>query len=244
MSSPPRQLTLLAALPEFTRPERHHPSHPHRRGPRRDDVRPRRGSSLQRSLFAAGEPVVDPAAVFERRYLDDDSWVDVARRFLRGADTLFDQLRDAVPWTQDRRWMYERMVDVPRLSHWYGDDRLPHAMLVEIQRTLEARYGVPFRGVGLNYYRDGDDSVASHQDRELRELDGALVALVTLGARRPFLLRPIAGGRSVDFAPASGDLLVMGGPCQARFAHGVPKVTYAGPRISISYRWSRAVAVS
>ncbi len=197
---------------------------------------------FQRGLFAAGEPAIDASAVFERRRLDDVSWVDVARTFLRGADTLFERLRDTVPWEQDRRRMYDRMVDVPRLSRWYGDRRLPDGILATIQRALEARYGVPFRGVGLNYYRDGRDSVASHRDRELRALDDTLVALVTLGARRSFLLRPLAGGPSLDLAPASGDLLVMGGACQARFTHGVPKVAYAGPRISISYRWSPALA--
>jgi alkylated DNA repair dioxygenase AlkB len=100
---------------------------------------------------------------------------------------------------------------------------------------------VPFGTVGLNYYRNGADSVAPHADRELRDLDDSLVAIVTLGARRPFLLRPKGGGRSVDLAPASGDLLVMGGACQAGWEHGVPKVARAGPRVSATWRWSRRV---
>jgi alkylated DNA repair dioxygenase AlkB len=143
--------------------------------------------------------------------------------------------------------MWDRMVDDPRLSCRYGDgDALPHPVLAEVRAALSCRYGAPFGAVGLNYYRDGADSVASHADRELRELDDALVAIVTLGARRPFLLRPKdrekTGGRSIDLAPASGDLLVMGGACQAGWEHGVPKVVRAGPRISATWRWARRAA--
>lgn len=194
---------------------------------------------LQGSLFAAGRPNVDPHVPFERIALDERSWIDVARNFLHGADDLYDELARTVEWRQGRRWMYDRMVDDPRLSRWFArDESPPHPALQEIRQALERHYGVEFGSVGLNYYRDGRDSVAFHRDRELRELDDTLVAIVTLGARRPFLVRPRGGGRSVDVAPASGDLLVMGGRCQADFEHGVPKVAHAGPRISASYRWS------
>jgi alkylated DNA repair dioxygenase AlkB len=186
---------------------------------------------------------VDPGARFERRELDPLSWVDVARGFLRGADTLLDDLLVRVPWTQGRRRMYDRMVDDPRLSHWYasGDD-LPDPALVAIRHALATRYGVGFGSVGLNYYRDGRDSVAPHRDRELRHLDDTLIAIVTLGAQRPFHVRPRSGGPSIDLSPASGDLLVMGGACQVAFEHGVPKVVHAGPRVSVTYRWARAPA--
>ncbi len=194
---------------------------------------------LQRSLFADGDPAVRNDAAIERRWLDPTSWLDVSRGYLAGADTLFDELLDRVPWRQGRRWMYDRMVDDPRLSRWYKrDSPLPHDALATIRAALEDRYGVPLGSVGLNYYRDGHDSVAFHSDRELRELDDTMVAIVTLGAKRPFLLRAKGGGSSIDVSPASGDLLVMGGACQLGFEHGVPKVKQCGPRISISYRWS------
>jgi alkylated DNA repair dioxygenase AlkB len=97
---------------------------------------------------------------------------------------------------------------------------------------------VTFGALGLNHYRDGTDSVAWHADRELRHLDDTLVAILTLGATRPFLLRPTGGGRSIDLRPASGDLLVMGGRAQACWEHAVPKTAHAtGPRISASIRW-------
>jgi alkylated DNA repair dioxygenase AlkB len=199
---------------------------------------------LQRTLLGGGEPEVDAGATFERVHLDRDSWpkswVDVAREWLHGADTLLDHLVAGVEWSQGRRWMYERLLDDPRLSCRVPPAHTqPHAALPAVRDALEQHYGVQFGTVGLNYYRDGEDSVAWHADRELRELDDTLVAILTLGARRPFLLRPRGGGRSYNFRPGSGDLLVMGGRCQMDWEHHVPKVRHAGPRVSCSWRWMR-----
>lgn len=172
--------------------------------------------------------------------LGDGAWVDVARDWLAGADDLCGILVEGVAWRQRRRRMYQRVLDEPRLTRWYRHDAaLPHPVLAELRAAISAHYRVGFGAMGLNYYRDGADSVAWHADRELRYLDDTLVAIVTLGAARPFLLRPGGGGRSVDLRPASGDLLVMGGTCQATFEHAVPKTAAdPGPRISASIRWA------
>ena len=194
---------------------------------------------LQRTLLGADEPRVDRAAELERIDLGNGAWVDIARSWLLGADTLLDHVIDNVPWSQGRRWMYDRMVDDPRLSCWIKHRKdEPHPAFREIRAALVDRYGVTFGGFGLNYYRDGRDSVAWHRDRELRHLDSTLIAIVTLGGARPFLLRPRGGGKSRDLRPASGDLLVMGGACQRAWEHCVPKVAHAGPRISATLRWS------
>jgi alkylated DNA repair dioxygenase AlkB len=195
----------------------------------------------QRSLLAAGEPAVDDGARIDRIALDTRSWVDVSRNWLLGADALLDALVADVTWHQGRRQMWERTVDDPRLSWWCrDDDPLPHPALAAIRPALAGRYGVQFGAAGLNYYRDGSDSVAPHADRELRDLDDTLIAIVTLGACRPFRLRPKGGGTSLDLSPASGDLLVMGGACQLGWEHAVPKVAHAGPRVSASWRWARS----
>jgi alkylated DNA repair dioxygenase AlkB len=193
----------------------------------------------QRSLLGAGEPTIDAGTRFERIDLGRGTWVDMARGWLRGADTLLDTLIDDVEWHQGRRWMYERMVDDPRLSHWYTPgEELPHPVLDPARRALETRYGHPLKGPGINYYRDGRDSVAFHRDRELRHLGETIVAIVTLGAQRPFLIRPRDGGSSRDLSPASGDLLVMGGRAQMDWEHGVPKAVRRGPRLSVTWRWA------
>ena len=201
---------------------------------------------LQRSLLNAGPAAIDPSARWERVELGSGSWVDLARGYLRGADDVLDHVVPRVSWSCGRRLMYDRMVDDPRLSYRFADRRrVPHPVLAGVRDALELRYGVEFGSLALNYYRDGRDSVAFHRDRELRELDDTLIAIVTLGARRPFLLRPVPvrplarrGARLRDLAPASGDVLVMGGASQRTWEHGVPKVAMAGPRVSATWRWA------
>lgn len=192
---------------------------------------------LQCDLLAFGEPEVDPGAPRRRIPLDDTAWVEVTTGWLRGADDLFARLASAVPWKQGRRRMYDRIVDDPRLSRWYqAGDPLPDPVLGTVRDALRERYGVPFDAVGLNYYRDGSDSVAFHRDRELRHLADTVIAILTLGAARPFRLRRLGGGPSRQLLPASGDLLVMGGSCQLGWEHAVPKIASCGPRISASWR--------
>jgi alkylated DNA repair dioxygenase AlkB len=195
--------------------------------------------SFQASLFGAGEPQVRPGAPFRRIELDEASWVDHSAAWLQGADMLFELLAASVDWRQGRRRMYDRMVEDPRLSRMYEEgEELPHECLSAARASIGRRYGVWLGSPALNYYRDGNDSVAYHRDRELRHLDETLVAILTLGSARPFNLRPVGGGSSIQLRLASGDLLVMGGACQSRFEHCVPKVSEAGPRISATYRWS------
>jgi alkylated DNA repair dioxygenase AlkB len=195
----------------------------------------------QTSLFAGGPVAVRPDATFDRIDLGGGAWVEVARDWLGGADELCRRLIHDVDWQHHRRWMYDRMVDEPRLTRWYAaHDPLPDEALAWSRVAVGRRYSVRFGALGLNFYRDGKDSVAPHSDRELRHLDDTLVAILTLGAARPFLLRPQGGGSPIDLRPASGDLLVMGGTCQATWDHAVPKVSAgAGPRISASIRWAK-----
>ena len=196
--------------------------------------------TLQRSLLGIGDPGVQPT-VFERIEPAPGTWLEVGRSVLAGADDLLFELAQEVDWRVGRRVMWDREVDDPRLMRWYrrgeGD---PHPLLAQVRAMAESRYGHELGGVGLNYYRDGADSVAFHSDRELRDVSDSLVVILVLGEQRPFLVRPAGGGRSTDLAPASGDLLVMGGRCQADFEHSVPKSARPiGPRVSASWRWSR-----
>ena len=194
----------------------------------------------QGNLFAAGPVGVDAGVEFERIELGQHAWVDVARGWLGGADEVAIRIIEAVEWRRHRRWMYDRMVDEPRLTRWYGaQEQLPDDALIAFRRNAGGHYGIRFGAMGLNYYRQGSDSVAFHSDQELKFLDNTMVAILTLGASRPFLLRKKGGGKSIDISPGSGDLLVMGGACQLLWEHAVPKVSKgSGPRVSASVRWS------
>lgn len=194
----------------------------------------------QPSLWANQSTVVDESfGGLERIELDKDSWVDHCPGWMAGSDQAFAELLRDVAWSQRRRWMYERQVDEPRLTSWQkADDRtdVAYEWLEDARASLSAHYGVRFDSVGFNLYRDGADSVAWHRDRIPPEIVDPLVALVSLGEPRKFLLRPEGGGKSRPFKLGRGDLLVTGGATQRRFEHSVPKVKAAGARMSIVFR--------
>jgi alkylated DNA repair dioxygenase AlkB len=197
---------------------------------------------FQGTLFDAGlSGVPDPDGV-ERTILTRGAWVDCRRNWLPGADDVFATLVADVPWRAERRQMYDRVVDVPRLVHTYAvGDPLPHPTLEEARSALSAHYlpelGEPFVTAGCCYYRDGRDSVAWHGDTIGRgRSQDTLVAIVSLGDPRRLALRPRGGGQSLSFQLGHGDLLVMGGSCQRTWEHAVPKVAHAGPRISVQFR--------
>jgi alkylated DNA repair dioxygenase AlkB len=132
--------------------------------------------------------------------------------------------------------MYERVVDVPRLMAFVPEEGPGHPILPDMAEALSARYRRPLRSISLAAYRDGRDSVAFHGDRlGVRRAD-AIVAIVSLGFPRRFLLRRAGGGASRAFTLGGGDLLVMGGTCQMTWEHAVPKVAHAGLRISVQFR--------
>lgn len=202
------------------------------------------GPALQASLLdLVDEPGVGPLTKLQRTELSDGAWVDLLPGWLTGADVLFERLAAEVPWRAERRHMYDRMVDVPRLLSFYDeDDDLPHPVLAAAKVALTGNYhaelGEPFRTAGLCYYRDGRDSVAWHGDRIGRgRSEDTMVAIISIGAPRDLLLRPRGGGHALRFQVGHGDLLVMGGSCQRTWEHAVPKTTKpVGPRISIQFR--------
>ena len=197
----------------------------------------------QPSLLDTSAVEVDPGfSGLRRRELDHGAWVDHQPAWCHGADALFARLLAGTSWAGRDVRMYDRVVPEPRLTHrWRLDGGpAPPAELREMAEVLSERYGVAFTQVGANLYRDGADSVAWHGDRVARELPEAVVALVSLGAVRPFRLRPAGGGQSVGYFPGPGDLLVMGGSCQRTWQHSVPKARAAAPRISIQFRHAYA----
>ena len=192
----------------------------------------------QPSLFGTGSPRFDPTfAELRRVALARGAWVDHQAGWLAGHQALFDALIRGVDWEQSRRPMYDRMVDVPRLTGSLPSPAPDELGVVgDMADVLGGRYDVPFERIGVALYRDGADSVAWHGDQIARDRHSALVATVSVGEPRKFCLRPKGGGRSLRFRLGHGDLVVMGGTCQRTWEHAVPKVATAGPRIAIMFR--------
>jgi alkylated DNA repair dioxygenase AlkB len=179
----------------------------------------------------------------QRHTLTRGAWVDHLPGWVTGSEVVLDTLLNGVDWRAERREMYEREVDVPRLLRWYGrDEQLPHPVLTEARDRLSAHYaaelGEPFVTAGMCLYRDGRDSVAWHGDTLGRGARAdTMVAIVSFGSPRALMLRPKSGGSSLRFPLGHGDLIVMGGSCQRTWEHAIPKTARAvGPRVSVQFR--------
>ena len=170
--------------------------------------------ALQSSLFDHSE----------RRDLGDGAWLEIRSGWLSqdGSpdDTLFDELRDTVPWRAERRQMYDRVLDVPRLVsfHDFTPSTPPHPRLKQLRRRLNDTYagelGEPFTTAGLCLYRDGNDSVAWHGDTIGRSsTEDTMVAIVSLGADKGFRAaparwRPVAAAAARPRRPAGDGRIV------------------------------------
>ena len=189
----------------------------------------------QPSLLDAAEAGFDPSYVgAARRDLGDGAWLEVVPQWAHGVDALFAAVVAGAPWAERERPMYDQVVVEPRLTTGLWFD--PPAPVGAMAASLSERFDRDLCKVTANLYRDGRDSVAWHGDRVGRASDDTVVAIVSLGSTRRFLLRPVAGGESVRLNPAAGDLLVLGGTVQSTWQHSVPKVARAGARVSVMFR--------
>ena len=195
---------------------------------------------LQPSLFGTGEPGIDPTfRGIERIDLGLGAWVEHLPGWLEGEQTVFDAIVGSTAWHAHQRPMYDRIVDVPRLTASLPRDGPGHPVLAHVVDALTDRTGEPCDRIGLAWYRDGRDSVAPHGDMVARTMQTSVMAIVSCGARRRFHLTPAepGTGRSRSLELGHGDLLVMGGTIQRTWRHGVPKTNRAvGPRLSMMFR--------
>lgn len=157
----------------------------------------------------------------------------------RLAQEWFLALQARAAWTHLQRPMYDRIVDVPRLVASYRTDAFPSELpLAQMLACVRQEVPAPYNGVGLNLYRDGNDSVAMHNDKLHILTAPHPIALVSLGDPRRMLIRAKAGDRdtlAVDLEP--GSLLCMSHASQLTHEHGIPKTKKPqGPRISAVFR--------
>jgi alkylated DNA repair dioxygenase AlkB len=201
---------------------------------------------MDAGLFRSGE-------TFERLSIPD---ADVS--LLRAAnlglpyDSLLERLIDETPWRSETIVMWGKQMLSPRLIAWYGDagrsyaysgiahDPLPWTPLLgDLRRRVEEACGERFDSVLLNYYRNERDSVAMHSDDERELGPEPVIASVSLGETRTFVMRHKTdrSQKARRLALESGSLLLMQGPTQRCWQHGVPKETKPrGPRVNLTFR--------
>ena len=198
---------------------------------------PKRAATAQRSLFESGAGVLAD---------DERGTITYTPGFAPApvAEAWFQQLRESIQWKAERRRMYDRDVDVPRLTAHFrlvteeGENAAVPAPIREAARAVLTRTGVPFTSVGLNRYRDGRDSVAPHNDHLSELVEGFPIGLLSLGAPRRMTIRTKeAPPRRLFVDLESGSLLMMSYATQLHYTHGVPKVAHpVGERISLAFR--------
>lgn len=160
---------------------------------------------------------------------------------------LLKTVREEVSWQQRHVTMYGKTIPIPRLTAWYGvapytysgiiNDPLEWTpTLLSIKESVERFTGHVFNSALLNYYRDGKDSISWHADDEKELGERPLIASVSLGATRTFLLRHNDTKVTQRFELGDGSLLVMGGTCQEHYQHSLPKRANAKERINITFR--------
>jgi alkylated DNA repair dioxygenase AlkB len=177
----------------------------------------------------------------------DPAWLPGAE-----ADALFDGLRASVPWEVHKVRLFGREVPAPRLSCWIGDPGTAYRYsgqrhqprpwppgLRPVRTRLEAELGAPFNSVLANLYRDGRDAMGWHRDDE-RDLGPApVIASLSLGASRRFLVKPHGDpqAKALAIELPHGSLLVMGGEFQQGYRHALPRTARpVGPRINLTFR--------
>ena len=167
------------------------------------------------------------------------------------AQYLLNKFISESPWTQKKVKMYDKEVITPRLSAWYADPEThdytsslksaPNMWTPElwmIKEKVEEIAGVTFNSVLLNYYRDGNDSVAWHSDNEKALGSRPLIASVSFGQVRTFDIRNKSDySRKYSIRLESGALMIMKGDLQENWEHRIAKSSKPmNPRINLTFR--------
>jgi alkylated DNA repair dioxygenase AlkB len=168
------------------------------------------------------------------------------------ADELLRSLIERVPWRAEEVVVWGKRHPQPRLIAWYGDkgrgytysgirlEPLPwNKTLLQIKDQLEHLTASTFSSVLLNYYRDQNDSMGFHSDDEPELGPRPVIASLSLGERRTFVLKHKTRKelKPVKITLESGSLLVMKGDTQKNWKHGIDKETKpCGPRVNMTFR--------
>ncbi|QJD99945.1 alpha-ketoglutarate-dependent dioxygenase AlkB [Massilia forsythiae] len=164
------------------------------------------------------------------------------------AEVLAQLIRDT-HWRADTIVVYGKRYLQPRLTAWYGEAAYTYSgltlqpapmspLLAQLRTTVEDVTGHRYNSVLLNYYRDGKDSMGMHSDDEPELGLRPVIASLSLGAARTFILRHKTIKRTVKLDLTDGGLLLMAGDLQKNWLHGINKsVRVTGPRINLTFRY-------
>jgi len=194
----------------------------------------------------------------QRLTLDHGAWLELFEPFLARDDTpaLFAALMHEVPFEARAIRLFGREVMQPRLVAWVGDAEAVYQYsgmqyvptpfgptLQALRGRVQAACQTRFNSVLCNLYRDGQDAMGMHSDREPELGPNPIIASLSLGESRRFVLRHRQGKShtQADLLLTDGSLLVMRGTTQQVYRHGLPRARrVTGPRINLTFRYTDA----
>lgn len=192
---------------------------------------------------------------FEWISLEDGAFLKLDPHFLSSAEAqaFFLALRAETPWKAETIRIAGKPIPVPRLTAWHGDPQAVYTYsglrneplvwtptLLTLRDRISAAAQAPFNAVLLNFYRGGRDSIGWHADNEPELGPMPIIASLSLGARRRFVLRHAKKRAALSIWLEHGSLLIMGGTTQRHYRHALPKTPEAGERINLTFRLVQA----
>ena len=202
-------------------------------------------------MISTKPPTIDTYRVDNLAPIDGELYYYPDFLAASSADTLYNQLVTQLEWKQETLTIMGKQVTTPRLVCWYGDpgavyrysgvDHHPvpwNKTLMQIKRQIEQFSGYHFNSVLGNFYRDGNDSMGWHADKEKQlGINPAIVSL-SLGAERLFKLRHNKNSHNIDIKLEHGSILVMASNLQHSWRHCLPKTRQCTtPRINLTFRF-------
>jgi alkylated DNA repair dioxygenase AlkB len=168
------------------------------------------------------------------------------------AKSYLELLISNIDWQQDRLRIAGKEIPVPRLQCWMGDKASDYSYsglrlkpqpwqppVLDIRSKVEEIAGLTFNSALLNFYRNGQDSVAWHADDEIELGCSPIIVSVSIGADRIFELKPKQSlkRQKYQILLKSGSILIMGNTLQNNYLHQLPKVKGLNePRVNLTFR--------
>jgi len=193
----------------------------------------------------------ETSPMIERIELRDGGWLLYDPQFFAADESaaIFTELREKLEWHQ----VFTRGIPFPRLIAYLADDGVKYSysgvshapapwtpITLDIKQRVEAASESVFNSLLLNLYRHGKDSMGYHTDYDSQVGPNPVIASVTFGAVRRFVMKHVKSGEKMSFELENGSLLVMGGTSQHYYHHAVPKTEVEiGERINLTFRYLR-----
>lgn len=188
--------------------------------------------------------------IHEKNLLPKDGEVEFVSHFIE--EDYLQELIDGSEWTQDKMNMFGKVVELPRLTAWYGEPEASYTysgitntpltwtpLLLQLKEKIESFSGAKFNSVLLNYYRDQNDHMSWHTDDEKELGNNPVIASLSFGEPRLFQFKHFTDKemKRIEVFTEAGSLILMKRETQKYWRHRIAKTSLPkGPRVNLTFR--------